>query len=224
MLISWGTIKGLPRKGGGTVVNIDQSTNSLSLCRSAHSAKSRIFTTGAAYKGNFQRTAFPIPLDIWKKLNQCLVETNPGYAARLAQLDQEPVLREIVLEEELEQKLVDDLGLLKPRGYDLRLWSNPTTGEPGRQLVCTGNGGRIDLLCFDNKRNRYVVIELKNVRVGQNTFGQIMNYMGWVEKNIAGQQPVIGLVISRGYDEKFSSCQSRTKDLFHLDLSDIGFE
>ena len=106
-------------------------------------------------------------------------------------------------EQELEEILVKDLGLLRSFGHDLVLYIDPDTGKNGRQLVAKGIGGRIDLLCYDNKRKRYVVIELKNVRASRDTFGQISNYMGWVLERIAGRRPVIGIVISRGYDAKF---------------------
>ena len=86
-----------------------------------------------------------------------------------------------------------------------------------------GLGGRIDLLCYDTKSKQYVVIELKNVRAGQNTFGQISSYVGWVKKNIAGNSKVSGLVISRGYDTKFESALSNDNKIIHLDLSRLGF-
>jgi len=127
------------------------------------------------------------------------------------------------LEEQLEDALVNNLGLLKARGHDLELYVDPMTGTRGRQLVCRGNGGRIDLLCIDRQRGRYVVIELKNVRAGQNTFGQVCNYMGWVQANIAADRPVIGLVISRGCDDKFLSAQKVTDRVLHLDIEQLGF-
>jgi hypothetical protein len=177
-----------------------------------------------AYRGRFQRKAFVIPLEIWKKLNQYLTQGDTAYKKILARLKQEPVLREIVLEEELEEELANDLERLKPHGFNVRLWHDPSTGLTGRQLVCTGNGGRIDLLCYDSRRRRYVVIELKNVRAGQNTFGQITNYMGWVQEWIAGDTPVVGLVISRGYDVKFRSSLLTSDRVFHLDLETLGFK
>lgn len=177
-----------------------------------------------AFRGRFQRSVFSIPPDIWKKLNQYLAQGDTSYKKLLSRLKQEPVLKEIVLEEELEEELANDLGRLKPHGFNVRLWQDPSSGLTGRQLICTGNGGRIDLLCYDSRRRRFVVIELKNVRAGQNTFGQISNYMGWVEERIAGDIPVIGLVISRGYDVKFQSSLRTSKSVFHLDLENIGFK
>jgi hypothetical protein len=82
----------------------------------------------------------------------------------------------IRLEEELEEALISNLQILKKFGYDLELYVDPASKQSGRQFICKGNSGRIDLLCRDKRQTRYVVIELKNVRASQNTFGQISNY------------------------------------------------
>ena len=165
-----------------------------------------------------------MPPKYWKKLNHLASEKNPDYQSLIELVQQEAVFKSIVLEEQLEETLVQNLSLLKKFGYDLELYIDRTTGATGRQFVCTGNGGRIDLLCYDHKRKQYVVIELKNVRAGQNTFGQICNYMGWVQDRIAGSTPVVGLVISRGYDAKFESALKVTDRIFNLNLEQLGFE
>jgi hypothetical protein len=120
--------------------------------------------------------------------------------------------------------LIHDLGRLRKLGFDLELCVSPIDGASGRQLVCKGNGGRIDLLCYDRKKKQYVVIELKNVRASQNTFGQIWNYVSWVQERIADDAPVIGLVISRGYDVRFQSSMKITDKIFHLDIEQLGFK
>src|SRR5205085_7707963 len=165
-----------------------------------------------------------IPSEHWKRLEQMATEKNPEYGNFLAKVEKTTVVKSILLEEELEDALVDDLGLLKPFGYNLELCVSPIDGASGRQLVCKGNGGRIDLLCYDRKKKRYVVIELKNVRASQNTFGQISNYIGWVQERVAEGAPVIGLVISRGYDAKFQSSMKITDKIFHLNIEQLGFE
>jgi len=182
------------------------------------------FHDWGAYRGRFQRRVFRIPPEYWKKLNQLASEKNSGYQSLIESVQQEGIFRSIVLEEQLEEALVQNLDLLKKFGYDLELYVDPTTGATGRQFVCRGNGGRIDLLCRDPKRKRYVVIELKNVRAGQNTFGQISNYVGWVQENIAKRVPVVGLVISRGGDAKFESALKVTDRIFSLNLKQLGFE
>lgn len=182
------------------------------------------FQDWGAYRAKFFRRVFSIPPDIWKKLNILASSKDSTYLKFIKGVETDAVFDKIVLEEQLEEFLAKNLGILKKFGYDLELYSDVTAGVDGRQLICKGNGGRIDLLCYDRKQKRYVVIELKNVRAGQNTFGQISNYVGWVQDRIAGNKSVIGLVISRGYDVKFESSMKITDRIFHLDVEQLGFE
>jgi hypothetical protein len=177
-----------------------------------------------AYRARFQRRVFRISPEYWRKLSDLASEKNTDYRKFILAIQRETVSKSILLEEQLEEALVQNLGLLEKFGYDLELYVDPDTGTTGRQFVCRGNGGRIDLLCYDRKGKRYVVIELKNVRAGQNTFGQICNYMGWVHNRIAGRTPVVGLVISRGYDAKFESASRVTNRVVSLDIEQLGFE
>ena len=100
----------------------------------------------------------------------------------------------IETEEQLETKLVENLGLLKKHNYNLKLYDHD--GNSGRQHVCK-YGGRIDLLCEDTENGNLVVIELKNVRATEKTFAQISTYMGYVQDEIAGKRAVKGIVIAR---------------------------
>lgn len=177
-----------------------------------------------AYRANFRRLVFNIPPEHWQRLTQLASHMNPGYRKFINGIEKEPIARSILREEQIEETLVRDLKLLHPFGYNLRLYVDPDDGTIGRQMVCKAHGGRIDLLCIDGKKKRYVVIELKNVRASQNTFGQIWTYVGWVQERIAKDIPVIGLVISRGYDAKFQSSLKITDRVFHLDLEQLGFK
>ena len=174
-------------------------------------------------RGSFQKTTFKISLEYWNKLNNLAANKNPGYQEVIELIQKEPLSEGIRLEEELENELVANLDILKKFGHHLELYVDPTSGQKGRQFICKGNGGRIDLLCYDKTKNRYVVIELKNVRAGQNTFGQISNYMGWVQNRIAGNIPVIGIVISRSYDTRFESALNITDKISQIDVEDLGF-
>jgi hypothetical protein len=176
-----------------------------------------------AYRAQFRRRVFRIPFNYWTKLNQLAATKNTGYQAFIESVQRETLYKTIVLEEQLEESLVRNLSLLKRFGYGLELYTDPATGAEGRQLVCKGDGGRIDLLCYERKRRRYVVIELKNVCASRGTFAQISSYVGWVQHRIAGDAPVIGLVISRGSDAKFQSCLRVTDRISQLDLQELGF-
>lgn len=178
-----------------------------------------------ALRGNFQKRVYEIPDQHWKRLSILLAEQNRGYKSFLSNIEKGRVSSSILLEEELEEALVNDLSRLRPFGFDLELCSLKKDGFLGRQYVCTGHGGRIDLLCYDRKKKLYVVIELKNVRATQNTFGQICTYLGWVKENISNAKNVIGLVISRGADVRFQSSLKITPDrVFQIDLEELGFK
>ena len=110
------------------------------------------------FRGNFQRSVYQIQPEYWARLNQLISAKNPDYAKFIEILQTEPVAESIRLEDELEEKLAQDFSPLKKFGYDLVLYTDPNNSEiNGRQLVCKGNGGRIDFLCFDKVKNRYVV-------------------------------------------------------------------
>ncbi len=172
---------------------------------------------------SFQRSSFEISKNYWDKLNKLAADKNPGYQDFIEQIQKEPFSRDILIEEQLEELLATNLKNLKDFGHNLEIYIDPASKQSGRQLICKGNGGRIDLLCYDRTKKRYVVIELKIVRAGQNTFGQISNYMGWVQNRIAGDVPVIGIVISRGYDTKFESALRITDRISHINVDDLGF-
>ena len=169
---------------------------------------------------SFQHSNFRINPEYWAKLNELIVAKNNGYVTFLETIQKEPIAKVIVKEEDFEKALVNNLGVLNKFGHNLELYTDPTTGLSGRQFIC-GYGGRIDLLCHDKSRGQYVVIELKIVRAGQNTFGQISGYMGWVQDRIAINEPVIGLVISRGYDTKFEAALKTTNRIFPLHVDDL---
>lgn len=168
-----------------------------------------------ALRCQFQKSFFEIAPEIWGQLVRRLSENNSGLKRVLKKVQSDqPIAQEILLEEDLENHLVENLESLRPYGYDLQLI--------GRQVVCKGHGGRIDLLCLDQKVDRYVVIELKNVRAGQNTFGQVMTYVGWVNEHHPKRKPALGLVIARGVDNRYLSAASTTPNVKHLTLEQLG--
>ncbi len=175
-------------------------------------------------RGQFQRRVFRILPEYWTALNQLAAKKNPDYRKLIETFGSDAAGKSITREKQLEEMLVNDLGLLKRFGYDLALYIDPETGADGQQFACEGGGGRIDLLCYDRRRKRYVVIELKNDRAGYRTFGQICSYMGWVKAHIAKKTPVEGLVISRGYDARFESAMNVVDQISQLDIEQLGFE
>lgn len=176
------------------------------------------------YRGRFQGIVFRISPEYWQILNQVAAAKNPGYRKLIEKVQHEPFAESILREVQLEEALVQDLGQLKKFGYDLELYVDPTTGATGRQFACRGIQGRIDLLCYERHKKRYVVIELKNVQASQHTFAQISSCVGWVQSSIAGKTPVLGLVISRGCDARFAASLLVTDRITQLDMTKLGFK
>ena len=182
------------------------------------------FQGWGTYRGQFRRRVSRIDPAHWAKLNQLAISKNPEYGRSVHRMQESVWRQRIQYEADLEEALVQQLALLRPFGYDLEIYNDRTTGRRGRQFVCRGHGGRIDLLCYDRKKRHYVVIELKNVRANQNTIGQVTSYMGWVQERVAGNVPVIGLVISREYDQRFKSSLRVLDRVFHINLNELGFD
>ncbi len=59
----------------------------------------------------------------------------------------------------------------------------------------------------------YVVIELKVSRGYDRTLGQILRYMGWVQKNLAGDKPVRGIIVASEISEDLRLAASRVPDI-----------
>ena len=63
--------------------------------------------------------------------------------------------------------------------------------------------GTIDILARDRHTGDYVVIELKRVQGSDQTIGQILRYMGWVQEHLSrGSNKVRGMVICQTGDER----------------------
>lgn len=165
-----------------------------------------------ALRANFRRRVYRITDDVWHRLVRRITEREPA-AGPLLRAGPLPPL-DIPDEKAIEDRIAADPAILRPFGYDLEV--------RGRQHVCQGDGGRIDLLCYDRGRKRYVVIELKNVRAGRNTFGQIASYLGWAGRRLAKGRPVDGLVIARGFDHGFVAAASTNPRIGYISLADLG--
>jgi hypothetical protein len=167
-----------------------------------------------ALRGHFQGKVFLITSPVWEHLLGRLQATNPGFSEllqRLANSANAPINH--VLEEHLERYLVTHLGLLSKHGFDLELI--------GRQIICTGLGGRIDLLCHDRRLKRNVVVELKRGRAGQNTFGQVSTYMGWTNDHHQPLNRTVGLVIADGFDNYFISAAKTNPKIRYFTLEEL---
>lgn len=100
------------------------------------------------------------------------------------------------------------------------LAKNLNTIEPGLKLFQKDgqNGieyaiekGKIDLLAIDSK-NRFVVIELKRNRGRSKTIGQLLYYMGWIDKNLA-KTPCRGIILAKEITDDLILATQRIPDV-----------
>ncbi len=61
----------------------------------------------------------------------------------------------------------------------------------------------IDILLYNIKDNRYVVLELKNTELKKEHFGQIKTYMNYIDKNLKTpeQNPTLGIILCKKDNE-----------------------
>jgi hypothetical protein len=69
--------------------------------------------------------------------------------------------------------------------------------------------GRIDILAVDKGR-RFVVFELKLTRGRNKTLGQLLYYMGWVDKHLGGG-PCRGVIVARDVSDDFVLAAQRVE-------------
>jgi RecB family endonuclease NucS len=77
-------------------------------------------------------------------------------------------------------------------------------------------------LCEDRETNDLVLIELKTVRAGIESFGQICSYIGWVKEHIAGGRAVKGIVVADGKDSAFQGTLSAGLDIQYQGIRPIA--
>jgi len=102
--------------------------------------------------------------------------------------------------------------------------------EPGLRLYKEGerdgveypvDSGRMDILALD-RQGKFVVIELKLSQGRNKAIGQILYYMGWVDKNL-GRGPCRGVIVARDISDEMRTTASRVTGLslfrYHLKVS-----
>lgn len=104
------------------------------------------------------------------------------------------------------------------------LISNPDVIEEGLELIenqYSTSVGFIDILCKE-KNGNFVVIELKRGKSSDKVVAQIQRYMAWVIENLAGNQPVRGIIVVKEYDEKLEYALKGSK--FPIAIKTFGRE
>ena len=115
---------------------------------------------------------------------------------------------------------------------DLRdfLAKNLDRVEPGLRLFQHGeqtgvefpvDGGRIDILAIDQEGS-FVVFEFKLSRGRNRALGQLLYYMGWVDKNL-GKGPCRGIIVAKEVTDDLVIATQRAADVslfrYHLSVS-----
>lgn len=72
--------------------------------------------------------------------------------------------------------------------------------------------GNIDILAVDEDGD-FVVLELKLSRGNDATLGQILRYMGWIDRNVAQGKKVKGIIVAQSIDEKLRYAVSQVKNV-----------
>jgi len=71
--------------------------------------------------------------------------------------------------------------------------------------------GPIDILAIDSNKC-YVVIELKKGRASDKAFGQLLRYIGYIEKELSGGRIVRGMIVSEEADTKLKYALRASKN------------
>jgi len=116
--------------------------------------------------------------------------------------DSEAASSQFAFENDLKNYLSKNLEALEK---GLRLYQDE--GFDGREFPA-GDGRRIDILAV-NANDEFVVIELKVSRGYDRVIGQILRYMGWIEKNLAAGKKVHGIIVASEITEDLKLATSR---------------
>ena len=111
---------------------------------------------------------------------------------------------EFALEAHLRDFLARNLDRIEP---GLRIYESPDHSG----IEYPVEGGRIDLLAVD-RNGKYAVIELKLSRGRNKTLGQLLYYMGWVDKHL-GNAPCRGWIIVSEITDDLSIAVSRANGI-----------
>ena len=113
--------------------------------------------------------------------------------------------REFAFERDLRNYLAKNLGMLE-RGLSL------FRDEEFSGIEFPVGGRFIDILAVDAQGD-YVVIELKVSRGYDRVIGQLLRYMAWVKRNLAGEKKIRGFIIASELTEDLTLAASLVQDV-----------
>ncbi len=112
--------------------------------------------------------------------------------------------QEFAQEADLRDFLAKNLSVIEP---GLRLYEELRSGEGIEYSI---DGGRIDILAKDREDN-FVVIELKVSRGRNRTIGQLLYYMGWIDKRLVKSGKCRGIIIAKEISDDLRLACERVK-------------
>jgi hypothetical protein len=104
------------------------------------------------------------------------------------------------LERQLEEFLLENWDRT-PLASEWAIYSTSEDPEAGNQFPT--DVGPVDILAVHKKQSRLLVVELKRNQSTDQTVGQVLRYMGWIEKHLAKEtgKTVEGLIIAHKGDK-----------------------
>jgi len=177
-------------------------------------AEPRLASWGAR-RSNFQGQSHTISPDVWAVLEAMVNARLDGAAPASVARHAERGIQEAKSEKALQRRLLENPAALAVHGINVSFFKG--------EFTCRGIRGRIDLLGQDDHQGSTVVIELKVVRAGRTTFGQICGYVGWLDQQPGTRKPVHGVVIADGFDDHFRlAAQMMTPRIQMIELADVN--
>lgn len=132
-----------------------------------------------------------------------------------------PADQAFVLEKYLQEFMFSNWDCLK-LGQEWALYS--PDGDAETAVEFPTDIGRIDLLAKHRTKPKWLVVELKRNQTSDDTVGQVLRYMGWVQEKLAAPgERVEGLIVARATDQKLKYALSRVSDVsmqvYRIDFS-----
>jgi hypothetical protein len=162
-----------------------------------------------ALNARFRRRAYGIPPDTWDHL----IDRLSGNRQRSERRRRKAAKRHS-RERDIEDRLKADPSPLWRHGLDLEVRA--------RQYVCR-RGGRADLVCFDQREKRFVVIELKTGLGGRNAVAQLLSYRASIAEEFRARRPPLGVLVAERLDNEATGIVDDDDRLRFLSLEDLGF-
>ncbi len=171
--------------------------------------KAKHWPYGNTSRGEGRRRAY---LRIKQRYEDFLAGRGSHIEADDAELEEEESDQQFAAESDLRDFLAKSLTCIEP---GLALYRSGD--RPGVEFPV--ESGFIDILAVD-REGRFVVIELKVSRGRSKTVGQLLYYMGWVDKNL-GKGPCRGMIVARDIPDDLMLAAERVPgvSLFRYRLS-----